>query len=183
MSVNPGPSKSLYLVKEPRQPEGREKPGQKHFSVGCFRLSTERTEHLCWLCSDKGILTLKLEFSLGGARESSNNRTAELTQLKIKKVSKVLTGGEMQEKCCTLQQKVLLCISVGAMTSFLFENPASLSFFFSCTALGMAEIVPGTDKSDAVCAEQKMPEPSEDSMCPSTDYLLESSREEEGCVY
>ncbi|XP_063182129.1 tumor necrosis factor receptor superfamily member 11A isoform X2 [Chroicocephalus ridibundus] len=32
----------------------------------------------------------------------------------------------------------------------------------NCTALGMAEIVPGTDKSDAVCAEQKMPEPSED---------------------
>ncbi|NXT37921.1 TNR11 factor, partial [Pelecanoides urinatrix] len=32
----------------------------------------------------------------------------------------------------------------------------------NCTALGMAEIVPGTDKSDAVCAEQKIPEPSED---------------------
>ncbi|KAF1439836.1 Tumor necrosis factor receptor superfamily member 11A, partial [Pygoscelis papua] len=32
----------------------------------------------------------------------------------------------------------------------------------NCTALGMAEIVPGTDKSDAVCAEQKMPAPSED---------------------
>ncbi|NXE80486.1 TNR11 factor, partial [Cochlearius cochlearius] len=32
----------------------------------------------------------------------------------------------------------------------------------NCTALGMAEIVPGTDKSDAVCAERKMPEPSED---------------------
>ncbi|NXU55756.1 TNR11 factor, partial [Turnix velox] len=32
----------------------------------------------------------------------------------------------------------------------------------NCTALGMAEMVPGTDKSDAVCAERKMPEPSED---------------------
>ncbi|XP_075600996.1 tumor necrosis factor receptor superfamily member 11A isoform X1 [Balearica regulorum gibbericeps] len=32
----------------------------------------------------------------------------------------------------------------------------------NCTALGMAETVPGTDKSDAVCAERKMPEPSED---------------------
>ncbi|KAM6104664.1 tumor necrosis factor receptor superfamily member 11A isoform 2-T2 [Theristicus caerulescens] len=32
----------------------------------------------------------------------------------------------------------------------------------NCTALGMAEIVPGTDKSDAVCAERKMPEPTED---------------------
>ncbi|XP_050748620.1 tumor necrosis factor receptor superfamily member 11A [Gymnogyps californianus] len=32
----------------------------------------------------------------------------------------------------------------------------------NCTSLGMAEIAPGTDKSDAVCAEQKMPEPSED---------------------
>ncbi|NXT54557.1 TNR11 factor, partial [Pluvianellus socialis] len=32
----------------------------------------------------------------------------------------------------------------------------------NCTALGMAEIVPGTDKSDAVCAERKVPEPSED---------------------
>ncbi|XP_009586055.1 PREDICTED: tumor necrosis factor receptor superfamily member 11A, partial [Fulmarus glacialis] len=32
----------------------------------------------------------------------------------------------------------------------------------NCTALGMAEIVPGTDKSDAVCAERKIPEPSED---------------------
>lgn len=81
-----------------------------------------------------------------------------------------------------LQQKVLLCIRVGATTSPLFENVAPLSFFFSCTALGMAEIVPGTDKSDAVCAYQKVPEPSEDGMCPHTDYLLEGSREEEGCV-
>ncbi|XP_062424491.1 tumor necrosis factor receptor superfamily member 11A [Rhea pennata] len=32
----------------------------------------------------------------------------------------------------------------------------------NCTALGMAEIVPGTDKSDAVCAERKMPEQPED---------------------
>ncbi|KAF1598264.1 UNVERIFIED_CONTAM: Tumor necrosis factor receptor superfamily member 11A, partial [Eudyptes pachyrhynchus] len=32
----------------------------------------------------------------------------------------------------------------------------------NCTALGMAEIVPGTDKSDAVCAERKTPAPSED---------------------
>ncbi|NXS52213.1 TNR11 factor, partial [Brachypteracias leptosomus] len=32
----------------------------------------------------------------------------------------------------------------------------------NCTALGLAESVPGTDKSDAVCSEQKMPEPSED---------------------
>ncbi|NXY43219.1 TNR11 factor, partial [Ceuthmochares aereus] len=32
----------------------------------------------------------------------------------------------------------------------------------NCTALAMAEILPGTDKSDAVCAERKTPEPSED---------------------
>nr|XP_026646048.1 tumor necrosis factor receptor superfamily member 11A isoform X3 [Zonotrichia albicollis] len=32
----------------------------------------------------------------------------------------------------------------------------------NCTALGMEEIVPGTDKSDAVCKERKMFEPSED---------------------
>ncbi|XP_009959186.1 PREDICTED: tumor necrosis factor receptor superfamily member 11A [Leptosomus discolor] len=32
----------------------------------------------------------------------------------------------------------------------------------NCAALGMAEIMPGTDKSDAVCAERKMPEPSEE---------------------
>lgn len=88
----------------------------------------------------------------------------------------------MQEKCM-LQQKVLLCINVGAMTSFLFENLGSLSFFFSCTALGMTEDMPGTEKSDVVCAEWKVPEPSEDGTCPRTGYLLESGREEEGCVY
>ncbi|NXA38146.1 TNR11 factor, partial [Eudromia elegans] len=32
----------------------------------------------------------------------------------------------------------------------------------NCTALGMAEIVPGSDKSDAVCAERKIPEQPED---------------------
>ncbi|NXP73218.1 TNR11 factor, partial [Ramphastos sulfuratus] len=32
----------------------------------------------------------------------------------------------------------------------------------NCTALGMKEIRPGTDKADAVCTEWKMPEPSED---------------------
>ncbi|NXI35568.1 TNR11 factor, partial [Galbula dea] len=32
----------------------------------------------------------------------------------------------------------------------------------NCTALGMAEIMPGTDKSDTVCTEWKIPEPSED---------------------
>ncbi|NXH19632.1 TNR11 factor, partial [Bucco capensis] len=32
----------------------------------------------------------------------------------------------------------------------------------NCTALGMAESKPGTGKSDAVCTERKMPEPSED---------------------
>ncbi|XP_009077745.1 PREDICTED: tumor necrosis factor receptor superfamily member 11A [Acanthisitta chloris] len=32
----------------------------------------------------------------------------------------------------------------------------------NCTALGMKEIMPGTDKSDAVCAEWKRPRPSED---------------------
>ncbi|NXG43190.1 TNR11 factor, partial [Psilopogon haemacephalus] len=32
----------------------------------------------------------------------------------------------------------------------------------NCTALGMREIRPGTDKADAVCAEWKNPEPSED---------------------
>lgn len=77
---------------------------------------------------------------------------------------------------------LLLCISVGATISSLFETLTSLSVFLSCTALGMAEIVPGTDKSDAVCTERKMPEPSEDGMCPHTDYLLESTREEEGRV-
>ncbi|NXG70211.1 TNR11 factor, partial [Baryphthengus martii] len=38
----------------------------------------------------------------------------------------------------------------------------------NCTALGMAEMMPGTDKSDAICAERKMPEPSEDG----TDRIL-----------
>uniref|UniRef100_A0A8B9V325 TNF receptor superfamily member 11a n=1 Tax=Anas zonorhyncha TaxID=75864 RepID=A0A8B9V325_9AVES len=32
----------------------------------------------------------------------------------------------------------------------------------NCTALGMAEVVPGTDKSDAVCAERKISEQPED---------------------
>ncbi|KAM6135180.1 tumor necrosis factor receptor superfamily member 11A [Pterocles gutturalis] len=32
----------------------------------------------------------------------------------------------------------------------------------NCTALGLEEIMPGTDKSDAVCTQRKMPEPSED---------------------
>ncbi|NWX98906.1 TNR11 factor, partial [Nothoprocta ornata] len=32
----------------------------------------------------------------------------------------------------------------------------------NCTALGMAETVPGSDKSDAVCAERKVPEQPED---------------------
>ncbi|NXA14138.1 TNR11 factor, partial [Sapayoa aenigma] len=32
----------------------------------------------------------------------------------------------------------------------------------NCTALGMEELVPGTDKSDAVCRERKVPEQSED---------------------
>ncbi|XP_010584301.1 PREDICTED: tumor necrosis factor receptor superfamily member 11A [Haliaeetus leucocephalus] len=47
-----------------------------------------------------------------------------------------------------------------------FSNVASSTdeckSWTNCTALGMAEIVPGTDKSDAVCTERKMPEPSED---------------------
>jgi len=58
----------------------------------------------------KGTLTLELEFFLGGeARESSNDRTARLTQLKIKNVYELLSGGEMQDKCCMSQEKVLLC--------------------------------------------------------------------------
>ncbi|NXP28702.1 TNR11 factor, partial [Scytalopus superciliaris] len=32
----------------------------------------------------------------------------------------------------------------------------------NCTALGLAEITPGTDKSDAVCTERMMPEPPQD---------------------
>ncbi|NXP09444.1 TNR11 factor, partial [Thinocorus orbignyianus] len=32
----------------------------------------------------------------------------------------------------------------------------------NCTALGTAEIMAGTDKSDAICTERKVPEPSED---------------------
>uniref|UniRef100_A0A8C5TLA6 TNFR-Cys domain-containing protein n=1 Tax=Malurus cyaneus samueli TaxID=2593467 RepID=A0A8C5TLA6_9PASS len=46
----------------------------------------------------------------------------------------------------------------------------------NCTALGMEEIVAGTDKSDAVCRERKMPEPSEDGLYPCIDCLFESSR-------
>ncbi|XP_030302075.1 tumor necrosis factor receptor superfamily member 11A isoform X2 [Calypte anna] len=47
-----------------------------------------------------------------------------------------------------------------------FSNVASSTdkckSWTNCTALGMKEIVPGTEKSDAVCAERKMPETSED---------------------
>lgn len=63
-SVNPGPSKSLGIANRPHQPEGREKLRQKHFSVGCSRLPVEHLEHQHWLCSDEGIVRLKLEFSL-----------------------------------------------------------------------------------------------------------------------
>ncbi|NXG62551.1 TNR11 factor, partial [Hemiprocne comata] len=42
----------------------------------------------------------------------------------------------------------------------------------NCTALGMAVIVPGTDKSDASCGEGKMPEPSEDGMSNRILYVL-----------
>ena len=49
----------------------------------------------------------------------------------------------------------------------------------NCSALGLAEIVPGTDKSDAVCSKQKMAEQPEYGMCPHRACLLESSREEE----
>lgn len=52
--------------------------------------------------------------------------------------------------------------------SSLFGILTSLSFLFSCTALGMTEVVPGTDKSDAVCAERKISEQPEDGM-----YLME----------
>ncbi|XP_061851620.1 tumor necrosis factor receptor superfamily member 11A isoform X2 [Colius striatus] len=45
-----------------------------------------------------------------------------------------------------------------------FSNIASSTdecqSWINCTDLGMAEVMPGTDKSDAVCAERKMPEPS-----------------------
>lgn len=64
MSVNPGPSKSLGVVKQSYLPEGREKLGQKHFSVEYSRLPVEHREHQHWLCSDGGIVRLKLEFSL-----------------------------------------------------------------------------------------------------------------------
>ncbi|XP_051468152.1 tumor necrosis factor receptor superfamily member 11A [Apus apus] len=47
-----------------------------------------------------------------------------------------------------------------------FSNVASSTdkckSWTNCTALGMTESVPGTDKSDAVCGEGKIPEPSED---------------------
>lgn len=43
--------------------------------------------------------------------------------------------------------------------------------------------MPGTDKSDAVCKERKMPAPSEDGLFPRMDCWVESSREEEGCDY
>lgn len=88
------------------------------------------------------------------------------------------------EKCkSTLQQKVLLCRSVGATISSLFGILASLSFLFSCSALGLAEIVPGTDKSDAVCTKQKMAEQPEYGMCPHRAYLLESSTREEEYMF
>uniref|UniRef100_A0A8B9FCA2 TNF receptor superfamily member 11a n=1 Tax=Amazona collaria TaxID=241587 RepID=A0A8B9FCA2_9PSIT len=53
----------------------------------------------------------------------------------------------------------------------------------NCTALGMTEDMPGTEKSDVICAEWKVPKPLEDGKSPHTDYLLESGREEEGYVY
>lgn len=59
--------------------------------------------------------------------------------------------------------------------SSVFGILASLSFLFSCSALGLAEIVPGTDKSDAVCTKQKMAEQPEYGMCPHRAYLLEST--------
>ncbi|XP_030915155.1 tumor necrosis factor receptor superfamily member 11A [Geospiza fortis] len=46
--------------------------------------------------------------------------------------------------------------------SKVFSSTDECKSWTNCTALGMEEIVPGTDKSDAVCKERKMPEPSED---------------------
>ena len=99
-SVNPGPSKSLYFAKGLCHKAGRSL-GESIFQRGVSDS----------LQSAQSTLTLELEFFLGGeAREkSSNDRTARLTQLKIKNVYELLNGGEMQDKCCTLQEKVLLC--------------------------------------------------------------------------
>ncbi|KAI1243122.1 hypothetical protein IHE44_0000698 [Lamprotornis superbus] len=46
--------------------------------------------------------------------------------------------------------------------SKVFSSTDECKSWTNCTALGLEESVPGTDKSDAVCKERKMPEPSED---------------------
>lgn len=96
MSVNPGPSKLLWLPKSPLRPQGRsEKLEQTHFSVECLCFSVACIEHVGWLDSNKGILMLDLK-SFWGGRKTARTTTAELRQVKIKKVSE-LQDGEMQE--------------------------------------------------------------------------------------
>ncbi|XP_056340777.1 tumor necrosis factor receptor superfamily member 11A isoform X2 [Oenanthe melanoleuca] len=46
--------------------------------------------------------------------------------------------------------------------SKVFSSTDECKSWTNCTALGLEESVPGTDKSDAVCKERKMPELSED---------------------
>lgn len=59
----------------------------RSISVGCAAIKAFSRWSLNSLCR-------------GGARESGNNRAAEVTELKIKKVSELRKGGEMQDKCC-----------------------------------------------------------------------------------
>ena len=66
-----------------------------HFSVECLCFSVACIEHVGWLDSNKGILMLDLK-SFWGGRKTARTTTAELRQVKIKKVSE-LQDGEMQE--------------------------------------------------------------------------------------
>ncbi|XP_032847908.2 tumor necrosis factor receptor superfamily member 11A [Tyto alba] len=61
------------------------------------------------------------------------------------------------------QDKDTMCIPCArGYFSKVASSTEECKSWTNCTALGMAEIVPGTDKSDAVCVERKLPEPSED---------------------
>ncbi|XP_071409617.1 tumor necrosis factor receptor superfamily member 11A isoform X2 [Pithys albifrons albifrons] len=61
------------------------------------------------------------------------------------------------------QDKDTMCIPCPrGYFSKVFSSTDECKSWTNCTALGLEEIVPGTDKSDAVCAEQTVPEPSED---------------------
>ncbi|KAJ7413865.1 tumor necrosis factor receptor superfamily member 11A [Willisornis vidua] len=61
------------------------------------------------------------------------------------------------------QDKDTMCIPCPrGYFSKVFSSTDECKSWTNCTALGLEEIVPGTDKSDVVCAEQTMSQPSED---------------------